>query len=101
AAAGMADPRRDAPGRGARDIVLGVRPQDLSLGAAGDGALAARVEVRELMGSEAYLYLTSQAGALVVRTDARGAAREGENVAVVVDPAKLHLFDPATEQRLS
>jgi multiple sugar transport system ATP-binding protein len=91
---------RDLVGGIPDDVVLGVRPQDLTIGKAGDNTLAARVEVRELMGSEAYLYLTSQAGALVVRADARGAAREGDNVAVLVDRTKLHMFDPATEKRL-
>jgi multiple sugar transport system ATP-binding protein len=85
----------------ASDVVLGVRPQDLSLAAPGTAAaLAGRVEVRELMGSEAFLYLASDAGPLVVRTDPRTAAREGENVSVVIDPAKLHVFDPRTERRL-
>jgi multiple sugar transport system ATP-binding protein len=83
------------------DIVLGVRPQDLSLSPRGNGQpLAARVEVRELMGSEAYLHLASDAGPIVVRTEAHAAAREGENVSVWVDPSKLHVFDPATERRI-
>ncbi len=82
-------------------IVLGVRPQDLSLTPRGGGdPLPARVEVRELTGSEAYLHLASDAGPIVVRTPAHEAAREGENVTVYIDPAKLHVFDPATEKRL-
>jgi multiple sugar transport system ATP-binding protein len=89
------------PAPSTEDIVLGVRPQDLSLSPRGTGdPLRARVEVRELMGSEAYLHLASDAGPLVVRTDAHGAAAQGENVSVWVDPAKLHVFDPTTERRL-
>jgi multiple sugar transport system ATP-binding protein len=80
------------------DVVLGVRPQDLSL-VEGRG-LRARIEVRELMGSEAYLHLATAAGTLVLRTDAHVPAREGEHVSVAVNAAKLHLFDARTEQRL-
>jgi multiple sugar transport system ATP-binding protein len=85
-----------------RDVVLGVRPQDLSLTPRdGRKPLAARVEVREQMGSEAYLHLATSAGALVLRTEAHGAAREGEQISVFVDTGKLHLFDASTELRLS
>ena len=87
-----------------RDVVLGVRPQDLSIvdvPARGDTSLRARVELRELMGSEAYLHLATAAGPLVLRTDAHGAAREGEQVSIVLDAAKLHLFDARTEERLA
>ncbi len=86
------------------EVVLGVRPQDFTLtpraGATGSAPLAGRVEVRELMGSEAFLHLTTPAGNVVLRTEAHHAAREGEQVAVFVDPSKLHLFDPTTERRL-
>ena len=91
-------------GDAGRDVVLGVRPQHLSIvdvPAHGDASLRARVEVRELMGSEAFLHVATAAGTLVLRTDAHGAAREGENVSIVVDAAKAHLFDARTERRLA
>jgi ABC-type sugar transport system ATPase subunit len=81
------------------EVVFGVRPQDLSL--ADSGGLRARVHLRELMGSEAFLHLTSPAGALVLRTEAHHAARQGENVSVLFEASKLHLFDPRTEERLA
>jgi multiple sugar transport system ATP-binding protein len=82
-----------------RQVVVGVRPHDLSLQGSGP-SLPSRVEIRELMGSEAFLHLESAAGPLVVRTGAHAPAREGDQVAVYVDREKLHLFDAATEQRL-
>ena len=87
-----------------RDIVLGVRPQHLSIvdrPVGGDASLRARVEVREMMGSEAFLHLATAAGTLVLRTDAHAPTREGEQVSIVVDPAQLHFFDPRTELRLA
>jgi multiple sugar transport system ATP-binding protein len=88
----------------AGDVVLGVRPQDLSLvrrNGHDSAAMPGKVEVRELMGSEAYLHLATPAGPLVLRADAHQAAREGENVSIFVDAAKLHVFDPRTELRLA
>jgi multiple sugar transport system ATP-binding protein len=85
-----------------RGVVVGVRPQDLTLlPREGRLPMAARVEVRELMGSEAFLHLSTPAGPVVLRTEAHTAAREGEGVSVFVDTGKVHLFDPSTEQRLS
>ncbi len=87
-----------------RQIVVGMRPQSLSLtpqSSRKDNApIAARVEVREMMGSEAYLHLTSTVGALVLRTDAHTAPREGETVSVYVDTQKLHVFDRKSGARL-
>jgi multiple sugar transport system ATP-binding protein len=83
-----------------RDVVVGVRPQDLSLTPRDTERLDGRVEVRELMGSEAFLHVATTAGPVVLRTEAHQAAREGEQVSVWFDPSKLHLFDPSTERRL-
>jgi multiple sugar transport system ATP-binding protein len=96
--------RVKVPRVGGGDVVMGVRPQDLSIvdvPARDAASLRARVELRELMGSEAYLHLATAAGPLVLRTDAHRAAREGEQVSIVVDAAKLHLFDARTEERLA
>ena len=91
--------QRLTPGR---DVVVGVRPQDLSLrpGEFGTEALPACVEVREVTGSEAFVHLRSEAGPLVVRTPAGEAASEGQNVSVFMNPRKLHFFDAETAERL-
>jgi multiple sugar transport system ATP-binding protein len=85
----------------ARGVTLGVRPEAATLderpGAAG---LAAEVELRELLGAEILLHLRSAAGPLTVRTDAHAPAREGDRLTVWLDPARLHVFDAATEHRL-
>jgi multiple sugar transport system ATP-binding protein len=83
------------------DLIVGVRPEHLRLATNGDAALRGRIEVREPMGADAYLYVASDAGPLVVRTPAQEAARVGDLVGLAVDPGKLHLFDPATEARIS
>jgi multiple sugar transport system ATP-binding protein len=89
-----------APTPGHAEVVLGIRPQDISLSERpGATPLAARVEVREVMGSEAFLHLASDAGTLVVRTEAHAAPREGASLGVFVDTAKVHLFDQETGAR--
>jgi ABC-type sugar transport system ATPase subunit len=90
---------RPAPRAG--EVILGVRPEDLHVEDDARAALRARVEVREPMGADAYLYVATEAGNLVVRTPASRAAREGELVGLSVEPSKVHLFDPRTEVRLA
>jgi ABC-type sugar transport system ATPase subunit len=88
------------PDRGGA-VLVGVRPEDLRLATGADVALRGRVEVREPMGADAYLYLTTESGPLTVRVPAHAPAREGELVGLAVDPAKVHLFDPRSETRLA
>ncbi|HTM21422.1 MAG TPA: ATP-binding cassette domain-containing protein, partial [Kofleriaceae bacterium] len=90
-----------APAAGG-EVLLGVRPEAASLEERpGAARVQAQVELREVLGSEALLHLAAEAGRLTVRADARGAAREGDTLAVWLDPAKLHVFDKVTEQRVS
>jgi ABC-type sugar transport system ATPase subunit len=83
------------------DVVLGVRPEAVALEERpGAARLAAQVELREVLGSEALLHLVGDAGRLTVRADAHGPAREGDALSVWLDPTRLHVFDAATERRL-
>jgi multiple sugar transport system ATP-binding protein len=87
--------------RPSRDVVVGVRPEAAALTPQGGGApLLAAVELREVLGAEVLLHLRSEAGALTIKTDAHSAAREGDSVTVWLDPARMHLFDAASEARL-
>jgi ABC-type sugar transport system ATPase subunit len=93
--------RPDPAASGATRIVVGVRPERLSLAARGnDVALAGQVAMREVLGAEVVLHVESSAGPLTVRTDAGAAPRPGDQVQVWLDPAMIHVFDGATEQRL-
>ncbi|MBA3456254.1 MAG: sn-glycerol-3-phosphate ABC transporter ATP-binding protein UgpC [Deltaproteobacteria bacterium] len=82
-------------------IVVGIRPERLSLSGTGDDvALTGSVAMREVLGAEVVLHLDSAAGPLTVRTDAGSAPRPGDSVQVWLDPKMIHLFDGATELRL-
>jgi multiple sugar transport system ATP-binding protein len=86
-----------------KDMVLGLRPEDLhDPEFTPPGIIAARipaeVDVTELMGSEVYLYLLAGGKQFVARVDPRTRARVGNRVDVVVNMANIHIFDKATEQ---
>ena len=84
-------------------LVVGVRPQSLQLGTAGDSTLQLQVDFVEYLGTESVLV-----GKLVGGNDARITAVVAGNrtdllhqtVPLKVDPADLHLFDKATSLRL-
>ncbi len=90
------------PAQAALDrVVIGVRPERLSLQRRGDDVgLSGHVAMREVLGAEVVLHLDSEAGPLTVRADASSAPRPGDTVQVWLDPSAIHLFDGATEVRL-
>jgi multiple sugar transport system ATP-binding protein len=73
---------------------LGVRPESLSLCAAGEGHAQAAVEFVEFMGDKTHVYL-SLAGKdrLVATGSASFVARPGESIGITFDNAAIHLFD--------
>jgi ABC-type sugar transport system ATPase subunit len=79
-------------------LVLGVRPQDVTLAPPGTpGALPAEVWLVELVGSEKLVDLSYADGKRIcaeVRADA--VVRLNDRVAAAVDPTRVHLFDPAS-----
>jgi multiple sugar transport system ATP-binding protein len=106
-----------------RDIVLGIRPEDLEDGAVADPAaprIQAKVELREALGSEVLVHFTMDArqavtdevrelaedmgedrpvgerAALVGRFSPRTRVAQGEDAPVAVDRRALHFFDPQT-----
>jgi multiple sugar transport system ATP-binding protein len=82
-------------------VTLGIRPEHLALEASPESAaISGRVEVREPIGSELYLYVETEAGQLVVRAPAHAPVRVGEAVTLHVRPAHVHLFDGVTEESL-
>jgi multiple sugar transport system ATP-binding protein len=70
-------------------LTLGVRPNDIAIG----NALAGTVDAVEPMGWEAYAYVRTDAGRLVVRLEGAAAGiRAGESLSLAIDPARVHLF---------
>ena len=72
---------------------LGIRPEHLTLRAAGQGQMQASVLLRETLGGDAYLYVRSGAGQqMVVRVDGDTALDHGATVGLDLPAARLHHF---------
>ena len=88
---------------GARDLLLGVRPEHLRVGAAGaapNDALAMQVELVEPLGHESLVHLRGTGGVeLTARVAGVHPFAAGETVAVRVDPAHVRLFEAGGEGR--
>jgi multiple sugar transport system ATP-binding protein len=73
---------------------VGIRPEDLHLTAAGQGQIAAQVELVEALGAETLIYLQTPRGAqIVLRQNARTTLAAGDSVGVDVELGHLHWFD--------
>ena len=88
-----------------RDVVLGVRPEDIELaGPDGKGAenvTQALVDYVEATGAETFFHLQTGQQALVARSRAAVDARDaGRRARFQIDAARTHVFDPATGRRI-
>jgi ABC-type sugar transport system ATPase subunit len=86
---------KSAPAR--RDVMLGVRPNDLML--AGNG-LPARIERIEDLGDSAIISVTSDGKRFKLKGPAQPQAKPGDDVLVSFAPDAAHLFDPQSGERL-
>jgi multiple sugar transport system ATP-binding protein len=84
--------------------VAGFRPEHVDIAGEGDG-IAARVEVIEDIGADAYVFCTADVDGdqtrLVARTDVRSAPQQGERVRLRPRAEEAHLFDGETGERLT
>jgi multiple sugar transport system ATP-binding protein len=86
---------------GAREVVVGLRPESLELA---DDGLPGRVEVVEELGADAYAFCVAQLGGdevrLVARADGRHPPASGDRVALSPRIDEAHLFDAVSGARL-
>jgi multiple sugar transport system ATP-binding protein len=90
--------------RGA-EVVVGFRPEDLELtngsGAHGDAVrIPARIDVVEYLGNQELVHADADGTEIVAMVPSEKRCAPGDKVEFAVPPAKLHLFDPETEERL-
>ncbi|KAF1710531.1 sn-glycerol-3-phosphate ABC transporter ATP-binding protein UgpC [Pseudoxanthomonas kalamensis DSM 18571] len=87
--------------RQGRDVVLGVRPEDLQPAAAADSeALRAVVEGVEPVGNETFLHLRLGGIELVSRIAPHDPPTLGASLSMTLDPRHLHWFDPDDGARI-
>ena len=91
------------------DIILGVRPEHFKLTDANDpAAIACKITVNEMMGSELHLHaLTENGDKLIVRIptvslddEVRHSMVYGQTIYVTFEGKVMHFFDKETEQNL-
>ena len=91
-----------------RSVVLGVRPEHITLSQPGPNAIPCTIIVNEMMGSELHIHAKTEDGAqLVVRVPTLGLHRQeraelvnGAKIHVSFPGEVMHLFDPETERNL-
>jgi multiple sugar transport system ATP-binding protein len=75
-------------------VVLGIRPEDFEDAAVGSGApFETTCSLRESLGSEVLVHFPVGDATFVARVHAQSAAREGEQLRLVVDATRLHFFE--------
>ncbi len=88
----------------AKDVVFGVRPEDISLHQPGSddaNTTTAKVEVVELLGSEIFVHFTCGAHALVARMPVpEHVISVGEVLDIDFRMVKTHIFDKASSQTI-
>ena len=88
-----------------KKVILGIRPEDIydklfAQYASDEYVVKARVEVVEPMGAEVYLSLTAGPCNFVARVSAHETVKYNQDLDLVFDMAKAHLFDIETEQTI-
>ncbi|HEY6473159.1 MAG TPA: ABC transporter ATP-binding protein [Acidimicrobiales bacterium] len=90
------------------DVVLGLRPESLSLTGVGEGggggSIGASVVIVELLGAETHVICTTETGTRIIVRQSAAAPKpkigEAVRIAVSADPRAYHLFDVTTGERL-
>ena len=72
---------------------VGIRPEHITIGAAGGGALDATVDVLEYLGADTFVIVDAgPAGQITVRVIGATDLRPGDSVGLVFDPESCHFF---------
>ncbi len=83
-----------------QDVVMGIRPEYFSLADEGANSspnqLSLRVNVIEPLGSTTLFFFEMAAAELVVSLDPISGIKPGDQLHLIADMSKIHLFDPQT-----
>lgn len=83
-----------------KDVVLGVRPEDIKNESSEAGFINSKVEVKEQLGSETYLYLEVGSNRMTARVKPTFNPGIGQSVKIYFDMNKIHIFDKTTEKAI-
>ena len=94
---GLALPLPETQAVEGQAVTYGIRPEHVELGG---GGITLSVVVVEPTGSETQVYAKAGNDLIDALVKDRIQARPGSEIGFVFDPAKVHLFDRKTEQRI-
>jgi multiple sugar transport system ATP-binding protein len=88
-----------------KEVMFGIRPEDIwdvpSSGWIEDKHIVeTKVDFRELMGSETYVYAKIGSNAIIGRVGAMADPKPGSNFGLVFNLKRIHFFDPVTQQAI-
>jgi len=98
----LAGPYKNMEGK---KVVFGIRPEnihdpDFAPPNIHGEKVSAKVDVTELMGNETFLYLVNGKNTFIARVDPRSHKRVGDEVQIIFDMDKFHIFDVETEEAI-
>ncbi len=88
-----------AASRGQR-VVVGIRPEDIQIGAPDEHALSSQVTLVEPMGSATVLYVPVGDQLITVETDKESRFEAGTAIGLTLPPERVHVFDAASENSM-
>ncbi|HKS61225.1 MAG TPA: TOBE domain-containing protein, partial [Xanthobacteraceae bacterium] len=94
------DPERTR-GQDGRKVVLGLRSEDVEVGAARGGDLSGQAVLISPLGSEQHVNLQVSGVELVVRAPKEARIAVGDRIDIAIEPRRLHLFDASTDETLA
>nr|WP_315021347.1 sn-glycerol-3-phosphate ABC transporter ATP-binding protein UgpC [uncultured Aminipila sp.] len=83
-----------------REVVLGIRPEDVLVQNAGSNSIAMKIELVEHMGSEMHLHCTLSENKFIVKTQVNEGRMIGSSVYMTLRENRLHIFDKDTEMTI-
>jgi multiple sugar transport system ATP-binding protein len=82
-------------------VILGIRPEDISVCEPDAADLRGTVYSSELLGDSVLLGITAGSNLINVKVGPKDGRSIGEPIGISLDRQKLHAFDPATGDRIS
>ena len=89
-----------------KDVIVGIRSEDIYDTEAmtekfPNDIIETEVKNYEMTGSDAYLYFSAGGKEISVRVDVHTQSRIGDIVKFVLNPNRIHIFDPETEKTVT
>lgn len=82
-----------------RKVTCGVRPSDVTLDK--NGTVTGRLEIAEKTGADKHMHLDVDGAPFVAVTPRYAGGGPGDLITFSADPAKIHVFDQATGERIN